>query len=173
MTIIVWSSAEEKTLRDVVAPILVANEVPNKVVPKMSAFPPAVQGDVVLACGTTALKTLQGMGLVPKNRTITSLREKPVAHNGATIFVTFDPGICYRDYERRPEVQWDVQLTARYHKTGSVKPVVGSYRYVESYHELIQQVEEQYGRTGKPVDVACDLETKSFNPYNPQAWVIA
>lgn len=169
----IWTGTDAQMLKTVIGPVVAQNNVTHRVVPNMPQFPPAGEGDVVLACGSKALALLQGMGLAPKNRTITSLRERPLKHNGAWIFMTFDPSITQREYVRLPEIQWDIQLAIRMHETKSVKPQIGEYRYVESLHELIERIEEKYEATKKPVDVACDLETKSLNPYDSKAWIIA
>lgn len=173
MALVIWTGTDAQMLKTVIGPVVSQNTVTHRVVPNMTQFPPAGEGDVVLACGSKALALLQGMGLAPKNRTITSLRERPLKHNGAWIFMTFDPSITQREYVRLPEIQWDIQLAIRMHETRSVKPKIGEYRYVESLHELIERIEEKYEATKKPVDVACDLETKSLNPYDPKAWIIA
>lgn len=172
--LVIWTGADARTLRDVVGPVITSlGSPPHKIEPDMSSFPAVSPGDVVLACGSKAVEILQGSGLVPKNRTVTSLREKPVISNGIPIFVTFDPSLVYRDYARRPEIQWDIRLAHRYMMTNSLKPKVGTYRYVESLHELIEKVESLYEKTGAPVPLASDLETKGNNPYLPGVWIIS
>lgn len=172
--LVIWTAADASAIKAVVGPVLKGRNIPHQICSDMKHIPPgAGPGDVILACGTKAIETLQLSALVPKNRTVTSLREKPVQHKGATIFVTYDPGICSRDYARLPEVQWDIQLSIRMHQLGTMQPKIGDYRYVESLHELIERIEEKYEKTGRPVDVSCDLETKSLNPYDPKAWIIS
>lgn len=127
----------------------------------------------MLACGTDCLPLLQELKLVPKNRTIGSLREKELKYNGASIFTTYNPSIVSKDYARLPEIQWDANLAIRVHKTGSTKPQIGQYRYVDSLHELIEYIDSKYEQTGKPVDLACDLETLGLDEYAPGAYIIA
>ena len=44
---------------------------------------------------------MQDEGLAPKNRTIASLREKPVKHpNGGQVMVTYDPGITQKEADK-------------------------------------------------------------------------
>lgn len=173
MSLIVWCGADQKVLKQYMGQAIAQAMVEHTVVKDMTTFPVVEPGDVVLAAGTKALTVLQGLKLVPKGRTVTSMREKVLKHNDATILCTFDPGVCNRDYARVPELQWDVQLAARVVKTGSTRPQIGEYRWVESFHEMILKVEELYAKTGKPVDVACDTETLSLVEYNPDAWIIS
>lgn len=172
--LLIWSSANEKSLKATVGSVVSQYEVPHRVVPDTSKLPPDLQcGDVVLACGSTSFSVLQGLKLFPRNRAISSCREKAVQFNGALFLLTFDPEIVERDYARLPEIQWDTQLAIRYLTTGSPAPVLGDYRWVESFHELIERVDAKYADTGRPVEVACDLETKALNPYDPEAWIIS
>lgn len=171
--LIVWTGASAQDLKSYVGPVIAQYSIPHRIDSNMMEFPAALPGDVVVACGSKAVEALQKLGLVPKNRTVGSLREKEVVLNSVSVFLTYDPGICNRDYARLPEAQWDIQLAIRKHLTGTVRPKIGTYRYVESLHELIERVDAKYAETGKAVDLACDLETKSLNPYNPDAWIIA
>lgn len=173
MALIIWTTSDARALEQVVGPVIRSADVAHRVEPNIHVIPKIGAGDVVLAMGSRPLATLQKAGLLPKNRTITSLREKPITVAGATVLCTFDPTIVGMDYARLPEIQWDVQLATRILKTGSPRPEIGDYRYVESYHEIIEYVEDQYKKTGRAVPVACDLETKSLNPYNPEAWIIS
>lgn len=173
MALVIWTGADSATLKAVLGPVMTTYMVEHRVVQDMEALPAVVDGDVVLACGSKALALLQKAGMAPKNRTISSLRERPIAYKGSWMFLTYDPNIIQRDYARLPEIQWDTQLAIRMHETGTTKPKIGQYRYVESLHELIERIDEKYEETKKPVEVACDLETKSLDPYDPEAWIIA
>lgn len=171
--LILWCGADSKTLKTVIGPAMGAAGVEHKVVSDLTKLPDCHPGDVVLAFGSKALGVLQNLKLVPKGRTVTSMREKELRWEGASILCTFDPGICSRDYARLPEIQWDVQLAARLVKTGSTKPPLGTYRWVESLHEIIEEIEAEFAKTGKPVDVASDTETLGLVEYNPDAWIIS
>lgn len=172
MGLIIWSGASAKPLRDVIGPIVARANIPYVIASDITKLPPSQEGDVVLVCGTKAMLLLQGLGLIQKGRTVTSSREKVVTLMGVSYLVTFDPEICSRDYARKPEIQWDTQLAIRLCVTKTIEPVLGVSRYVESFHELIERVEEKYAKTNQPVNVACDLETKGLNPYDPEAWII-
>lgn len=167
MAVIIWTGADASTIRKVFSPIMQRQHVEHRVEPDLSKLPNAKPGDIVLACGTKALMILIGLGLFPKNRTVTSCRETPRLHNGVHYFVTFDPGITSRDYARFPDLQWDLQLCIRLQVTGSVTPQLGTYEWVESFHELIEDIDRQYEKTGKPMDMACDTETLGLDEYHP------
>lgn len=173
MALVLWTGASAREIKDVIGPVVSGYKIAHRVAADPFKLPVCGSGDVVLAFGSKALAVLQEAKVIPKGRTVTSTREKMVMLNGVRFLVTFDPGITSRDYARLPEIQWDIQLAIRLHETGGLKPIIGTYRYVESLHEMIQQIEERYLATGKPVELACDLETKSLNPYNPRAWIIS
>lgn len=167
MSLLIWSGSDAATIRKVFQPIVGQMRVPHHVVPNLTKLPPAAPGDVVLACGSKALQHLIDLGLFPKKRTVGSCRETPRTRDGVTYFVTWDANLQYRDYARFPELQWDCQLALRMLTTGTVVPKLGTYVWVESFHELIQQVDERFEKTGKPVEVACDIESIGLDEYHP------
>lgn len=171
--LIIWSGTEASTLRKVLGSVIGRDPTQHRIEPDVSTIPPAEAGDVVLACGGKVLATLEAQGLTPKKRTITSLRENVFRLGQSKLLLTFDPSIVSRDYARLADITWDTRLALRLHNTGSVLPVIGEYEYVESLHHVIEVIEKRYAETGKPVDVACDLETLSTDEYNPEAWIIA
>lgn len=171
--LIIWTGAKQHEIKELFGTIIGPQNVPHRIHSDMNTVPEPEEGDVILACGSKAMAHLQSLGLVPKNRTITSMREKEIKVDGASIFVTFDPSIISRDYARLPDLMWDCQLACRVVLTGSTRPDIGTYRYVDSLHELIERIEQKYAETGKVVDVACDLETKGLDEYEPNAWIIA
>jgi len=73
-----WCGADASKIKTVVGVVVSRHVIDHKIWPDLPTFPPAKEGDTVLAFGAKALKSLQDMGVMPKNRTVTSLREKPV-----------------------------------------------------------------------------------------------
>lgn len=140
---------------------------------KDNAMPYVEPGEVVLACGDRALKILQAQGLVPKNRTVTSLRGKEVYYKDACFLLTFDPRIIERDYGKFINIQWDTQLAIRRATTGTILTEVGKYRYVNDFSDAIQFIETKYKTTGKPVPVTTDLETVGLDEWNPEAHIVS
>lgn len=171
--LIIWTSATPVLIRKVLGPVVSRQEILHKVDQNMTVLPKMKTGDVLLACGGKALSLLTSLKLVPKGRTISSLRDRAFPLEYGTMFLTFDPTITEKDYARLSDIQWDTQLAIRQHTTGSTEPCMGVYRYVESLHELVNYVDKEFEETGKPVVVACDLETKGLDEYVPDAWIVA
>ncbi len=129
---------------------------------------PAV-GEILVVCGTKGLDVLKAAGLVPKGRTLNSLRERafqPRA-DGGLVMMTFDPGVVSNEPEKRAVIDWDVRLAHRLLTTGSLEPVLGDYRWVASFRPMIERIEARFAETGQPVDVSCDTETMGLYPWEP------
>lgn len=171
--LVIWSGSEHKIIRKVMGPAVGSSQVPHLIHSDVTTPPATSAGDVVVGCGGKVLATLTSMGITPKGRTISSLREKPLMIGPAHLLLTFDPSIVSRDYARLPDIQWDTKLAVRLHTTGSTAPNIGDYSYVESLHNVIEVIEAKYAATNKPVNVACDLETLGLDEINPEAWIIA
>jgi len=108
------------------------------------AIPWASDDEVVLVAGGKCLALLQKNGIFPKNRTVTSLREKPVKSvAGGWYLVTFDPAAQANDPAVGSLIGWDVILANRLVTTGSMKPVIGDYEWVGDFGDFILQVEEK------------------------------
>lgn len=130
---------------------------------------PAVDpDDVMLVCGGFAVELMQDEGLVPKNRSINSLRQKPVTcpTGGGKIMITYDPGITQREADKTVLCQWDVRLAARLDKMGTVVPKLGTYKYTSHFNDAIQHVKKAYeDNGGKALPISLDLETIGLDPY--------
>lgn len=131
------------------------------------------KGDVVLVCGNKPLDVLRKHGLAPKNRTLTSLREKPIAAGGGHYLITFDPFITNNEPDKQEIIDWDTRLAVRLMATGSLEPEIGDYRWVNSYQPMIDWIEKRFAITGKPVDVAMDTETMTFHPWYPDRDIVS
>lgn len=159
-----WAASAANIFADVVGPIIKDEKIETKIIQLESGFPVATEGDVVLAFGQKSVEKLQAIGLVPKNRKVGALRETVFKlATGGKMLVTFDPGLTQIEYERKPDIQWDVKLACRLAKTGSVDAPIGKYRYVQDFTDAINFIEEQYAKTGQAVPHGCDLETMGFD----------
>ena len=127
--LIIWTSAEAALIRKVLEPVVSRQRIDLRIESDMTKVPHLNPGDVLLACGGKALAVLTSMGATPKNRTITSLRDRALPMSGGSMFITFDPSIVNKDYARMPEIQWDTQLAIRMALTGSSKPNLGPDLY--------------------------------------------
>jgi len=96
------------------------------------APPVPQQGQVILVCGTKPLSSLQTSGIAQKNRSIFSLREKPITHGQGYYLVTFDPKIIASEPEKAELIDWDLRLAVRLMQTGSTMPKLGQYKYVNT-----------------------------------------
>lgn len=135
--------------------------------PMTDHVPPVEEGEVVLMCGGFGVELMQDEGLAPKNRTITSLREKPVKHpNGGYVMVTYDPGITQKEVDKVVLCQWDARLASRLLKTGSLNPKVGEYTYTPHFNATLSHVKAAYeANGGTPIPISLDLETIGLDPF--------
>lgn len=171
--LIIWSGAKAQEIKKVFGPIISNYTVPHAIHGDPTTPPEVEKGDVVLACGAKILEHLQELEIVPKKRTVTSLRETGIEISGATLFVTYDPTIVGKDYAKLPDLQWDCQLACKKAVYGTVKPILGTYTYEESLHKLVGRVEEKFALSGRAVEVACDLETVGLDEYDPEAYIVS
>lgn len=153
-------------MRRVCEPVFESTRTDHIVIPmKGDALPELKEGDVLLAMGTKCLDLLKSLGVLPKNRTVKSLREKMHDIPGGKLLVTYDPGIIEVDAGREPEIKYDIQLACRLHDRNTLAPITGKYRYVENFNTIMKQIKKAYKKTGKPVYVGGDLETMGFDPF--------
>jgi DNA polymerase I-like protein with 3'-5' exonuclease and polymerase domains len=126
----------------------------------------------VLTLGNDPITYLQNMKVLPKNRTITSLRNNAITVPGlsAPVLSSYSSGISEVDYGKYVDLLCDVNLAIRVHNTGVVQPEIGKYNYVEHFTNLLADVRAKFkANGGKRVDVALDLETIGFDPYREPA----
>ena len=167
--IYVWGDAGQHHVASTVGPIFYRAEREYTYVDLTRPLPKLEKGDVILGMGAKVADRLRDAGLVPKGRTLTSLRGKRIeGESGATALLTFSPGILQSDPAARQKIEWDANLAVRLHDTGSLKPVLGDYRWVKDYDELCIRIAIEFESNGnKPVAVAGDLETMGLWPYLP------
>jgi DNA polymerase I-like protein with 3'-5' exonuclease and polymerase domains len=122
--------------------------------------------DVFLFSGTKALEVVKtwGESITPKAK-LGAQRGFIHDLNGRRGIFTFDPYLTVMDVSQIPEIQWDTRLAIRVHKSGSTKPMLGNYRYVEDFTDLRAGIEQQYEDTKQPVLVCVDTETVGKDEY--------
>lgn len=178
MVLKIWSAADTPLLKKVFGETL-RNFRPDVPEHQFIPFhnleePPAVgSGNVVLVCGNKPLDVLRRHGLAPKNRTVTSLREKPIAAGGGHFMITFDPAITSSEPAKQEIIDWDVRLAVRLMRTSSLSPEIGEYKWVNSYQPMIDWIEKQFAITKKAVDVSMDTETMTFYPWYPENDIVS
>ena len=171
--LVIWTGADTPLIKKIIGPVVARESVAHRVCDVGDKLPPAMAGDVVLACGNKAVDILRQVGAVGKKLTLGSLREKPIEVGGVTYLATYDPLVTQRDYALLPELQWDIMLASRLVRTGSLVPELGDYQFVDDLSEIIDAVDAAYEKTGAAVPVACDLETLGLDEYAPDAWIVS
>lgn len=165
MAVVIWTSSKKRAFLDrVCEPVFGVTGTENRVELLSDGIPTLEEGDVLLSMGGPCLDELKSEGKVVKNRGIKSFREDQLSVDGHPCFVTYDPGIVEVDAAREPEIVYDVRLAARLHDTGTTKPEVGKYKYVDNFNKVLKQIKKAYTK-GKPVPVSGDLETIGFDPW--------
>lgn len=178
MALKIWSTADTPLLKKVFGDTLrnFRPDIPDhQFVPfhNLEEPPEVGKGNVVLVCGNKPLDVLRKHGLAPKNRTVTSLREKPIAAGGGYYMITFDPAITSSEPAKQEVIDWDVRLAVRLMRTGGLNPEIGEYKWVNDYQPMIDWIEKQYAITKKPVDVSMDTETMTFYPWYPENDIVS
>ena len=133
--------------------------------PAEDSLPTIEESDVLIAMGGPCLALLQKYGVVTKNRTIGSLRQKKHDFPPGNLLVSYDPSIIEIDAGREPEIVYDLQLACRLHDTGSMTPKVGKYKYVDNFNKVLKQIKKAYAINCTPVYVGGDLETIGLDPW--------
>lgn len=113
--------------------------------------------------------------LIKGNQSIGSLRTQVHRSTECPVPFMFTYGVGMKevDYAHYINMLTDVALAMRFMRHGTVEPVLGEYRYVDSFRELQQHVTKRWLQTGKPVKVALDTETLGLDRYNPDAWLLS
>ena len=141
-------------------------------------------GEIVLAMGSDNAASLAKAGIVPKGRSVTSLRGSMFARKVSGLMmpdgtgnlipapdgyghwmVSFAPGLALMEADKQPLMAWDVRLAYRYITQGTIAPQVGKYAYTEDLSGVIQYVDAMYAQTGVPVRLSVDLETMGLVPW--------
>jgi len=174
----IWTAAEASVIKRTLGVTLRnfrPNVPPHQFVPWDENSPPPEpgEGEIVIVCGGKPLDALKRAGITPKNRTLSSLREKPIKRGGGYYMITFDPSITANEPDKAEIIDWDIRLAVRLLRTGALDPEVGEYRWVNNFQPMIDWIEKRYEKTGKPVDVAMDTETMGFYPWYPDKDVVS
>ena len=184
-----WTDTDPSTFRDVVHDSLAGLE-PRVTVQRVEyeeGVPvfPEVDG-VVVAMGAGPVKDLQKIGAVPKNKSMTSLRETTVPYKvqqdvqgqlslaglGHWMF-SFSPNSVYVEADKRSLIAWDARLAHRFYTQRTLEPTVGHYTWVGldledewfGFSAVIAYVNMKYEETGRAVSVSLDLETMGLIPW--------
>jgi DNA polymerase I-like protein with 3'-5' exonuclease and polymerase domains len=125
-------------------------------------------GDLILVLGAKCLKEVSDLGLVPKNRTVSSLRQKPINDYPVPMLVSHDPYTCIQDTKFDLELHLDINLAYRLMTTGTHLPVLGNYRWVKDFTDALNWVEEHQSTI-----LSVDLETVGLDPWAEDKFIVS
>lgn len=165
--ITIWTSTDDETFEDVVQKMMqkVGTGIEYRKVSFDGTLYEPGKRECVLAMGGSVLKVMNAEGVVPKKtKTVPSTRGKIFPRGKGLYMTTYDPGILLIDIAKKPQIQWDMRLIERVHRTGSMAPEIGDYEWVDDFSETVQYIKDKYEHTGKRVDVAMDTETGGLVP---------
>lgn len=172
--LIFWTGDSVGNLRKSVGQLVKQTSVPHEVFNFVSEIPDTKEGDLVFAMGGGCLSVLAKSGIVPKNRTINSLRG--VLHKlptGAYVMVSYTASIMDVDYSSYVDMLIDCRMALRYMTTGSLLPRLGTYRVVNNFSDACAWITKQRKKTGELVPVAIDTETLGKDYINPDSYIIS
>lgn len=151
-----------------------------EVVSNVTKLPVLPKDAILLSMGKEPLEVLASLNLIPKNRTVTSLRGQVFAlHNNSKLLVTYSPAIYLVDHSNYVDLLCDMNSAIRLKTTGKLEPVYGKYEWVADLHKFREQVEAIHAGGPVPVSVAVDLETVGLDPYlkptlhHPGAYIVS
>ncbi len=180
MRLFIWTKDVPAKVRQSLSSVLGRNkDIPVDIGNQLPAYG-MPQPTTILALGNEGREDLMARGLIPKNRTITSLRTQviklPVVQT--PVMFSYSAGIHEIDYGKYVDLLADTAAAMRLCRTGSIEPLLGQYFYQYDLSQVIARIKEQYELTSKPVDTALDLETVGLDPYllpkdtHPGAYIV-
>lgn len=131
------------------------------------------QTDVVFAMGSRAQEILQACKVIPKNRTIASMRFPTCLtfQGGAQGLLSYSAAMIERDYEKYVACFLDLGLCIRREQTGSFEPQIGEYRYVDDFSDAVAYIEAESNK--RPVAVSLDTETLGLDPWDKRKRLVS
>jgi DNA polymerase I-like protein with 3'-5' exonuclease and polymerase domains len=174
MALILWTSDNAASLKQAVGTIIRDAGIDHRVEPYRGPIPDSGPTDLVFAMGADCLKSLGQFGVLRKGASVESQRLKlHLLPSGAKCLVSYAAAVKDVDHSRYVDLITDLRLAFRYVQTGSLKPVLGHYRYVPDFSDAIQYINTQFEQTKKPVRVAFDTETVGTDRFSPQAYIVS
>lgn len=178
-TLFIWSDSKKEEVYTSLAPVLKLEPISLECSTSLVSVDENV--GIIFGMGALPVAQLSSNGLIPKNRTITSLRsvELHIPVNGLKIPFrgSYSPGIMMMDYAKYVDLLCDFRSVIRYLNTGSFSPKEGNYKYVDSFADLISDIEKRYESSGV-VEVGLDLETIGLDEFllptsnHPGAYIV-
>lgn len=164
----IWTKDYQSKVRDSLQGVLsLYPEVQIQIVSSPEVAPIVGDAQGILALGSEPLAVMMALAAVPKNRTITSLRNqmwKLPGGNPLPLMFSYSAGIHEIDYGKYVDLQTDANAMLRLVTTGSNAPKMGNYRYIHDLSNILLRIDELHAKTGKPVPATLDLETIGLDP---------
>jgi DNA polymerase I-like protein with 3'-5' exonuclease and polymerase domains len=120
------------------------------------------------------LEEFQAMGLMPKNRKLTSLRCRVNPIGGIPALFSYNVGIADLDHGHYIDLLTDAAMALRLAATGTIQPPPGQYEYVKDLKGLVSDIKVRLiNGMEEFVDVAFDTETRGLDRFAPEGFLVS
>lgn len=127
------------------------------------AEPPIMTNGVLFVVGSQTIPKMANLGVVPKGRTITSLRVNTYELRTNKVRFSYSPSIKNIDSGMFTDLKNDLVLAYRLAMTGSLEPKLGHYKYVEDFSDYCNQLQVLEKEGKKNIPITFDTETIGFD----------
>ena len=127
------------------------------------AEPPIMTNGVLFVVGSQTIPKMANLGVVPKGRTITSLRVNTYELRTNKVRFSYSPSIKNIDSGMFTDLKNDLVLAYRLAMTGSLEPKLGKYKYVEDFSDYCNQLQVLEKEGKKNIPITFDTETIGFD----------
>lgn len=173
----ILTSAKADVLKTAIGGVRDLSHTPHKLLAfdPEAGMPCLEEGDVCLTMGKKVVDFMAKLGWVPKNRTVTSLRETAIKgrQDGVDLpgvyMATFDPFAACQDHSTAVKLYTDTKLACRMASNGTLDPQVGHYRWVTDFTDALNCIKA----SSTKVPVALDLETLGLDEFNPEGFIVS
>jgi DNA polymerase I-like protein with 3'-5' exonuclease and polymerase domains len=171
LSLLIVSGTDPETLDKFLKPLVSYVGVPVQVLSpgKVTSTPIADDTTTVLLMGSKAFGFLSDQ--IPKKQKLGSSRERLYKLGELSALVTYDLNLANFVPEIKPDIEWDVRLAVRHAVTGTIKPKVGNYHYVDNFDEVVEWA--THLPTKDILTPMClDLETLGLDEFSPEGRIL-
>ncbi len=134
----VWGNAPAHAVKEAIADAGIASGLVEYYT---GTKPPIMQGGTLLVLGNNHVAEMAKLGVLPKNRTVTSLRSDTHQWNGNNLRVSYSPAMKSLNSSFYTDFLTDLLIAVRLATTGSIDPTLGSYKYVDDFSDYCNQLQ--------------------------------